>query len=154
MGNPVPPGSRKRDMRWEGVLAVPQSSPQSYLCTLETYLKAEYKLATFVEALEEEGGEYMKTLLLWGHPGLFLGILPCLTLTSSGQITSLKLRRSSGSEKLMSHVLGRFSSLMSKFGQQGEGEKTGKRKEVNLGVCQQNPQGLHLDLKSSLCGVL
>jgi hypothetical protein len=34
-----------------------QSSPQSYLCTLETHLKAEYKLATFVEALEEEGGE-------------------------------------------------------------------------------------------------
>lgn len=72
------------------------------------------------------------------------------TLTSSGQITSLKLRRSSGSEKLMSQVLGRFSSLMSGFGQQREGEKTGERKAVGLGRCQQNSQVL-LDL---LCGVL
>lgn len=75
--------------------------------------------------------------------GLPLGSVlgnPChahLTLTSSGQITSLKLRRSSGSEKLMSQVLGRFSSLMSRFGQQTEGEKTGERKEVGLGRCQQ-----------------
>lgn len=77
---------------------------------------------------------------------------PChasFTLTSSGQITSLKLRRSSGSEKLMSQVLGRFSSLMSGlFGQQREGEETGERKAVGLGRCQ-NSQVL-LDL----CGVL
>lgn len=144
----------KRGMRWEGVLAVPQSSPQSHVCTLETHLKAEHELAALVEALEEKGGECIKLPLSGGHPRLFLGILPCFTLTSSGQITSLKLRRSSGSEKLMSHVLGRFSSLMSRFGQQGEGEKTGKRKEVGLDMCQQNLQGLLLDLRCSLCAVL
>lgn len=81
---------------------------------------------------------------------------PChayFTLTSSGQITSLKLRRSSGSEKLMSQVLGRFSSLMSRFGQQREGEKTGERKAVGLSRCQQNSEVL-LDLQSWLCCVV
>lgn len=69
MGNPVPPGTRKREMRWESVLAVQGVFSTENLCTLETHLKAEYKLATFVEALEGEGErECMKTLLLWAHP--------------------------------------------------------------------------------------
>lgn len=58
----------KREMRWEGVLAMPQSSPQSHLCTLETHLKAEHKLAALVEALEEEGGRMHKDPALRGPP--------------------------------------------------------------------------------------
>jgi hypothetical protein len=54
-------------------------------------------------------------------------------LTSSGQITSLKFRRSSGSEKLMSHVLGKFSSFMSGFAQQERGQREGKGPEIGKG---------------------
>lgn len=43
------------------------------------------------------------------------------SLTSSGQITNLKLRRSSWSEKSISHVFGKFSSLIS-----GRGKKQKK----------------------------
>lgn len=58
----------EKERRREGVLAVPQSSPQSYLCPLETHLKAEYKLATFVEALEEEGKRVYEDPTLMGPP--------------------------------------------------------------------------------------
>lgn len=58
--------------------------------------------------------------------------------TSSGQITSLKLRRSSGSEKLMSHVLGRFSSFMS-GSHRRDGRQGGERAQVSVAVSRVPP---------------
>lgn len=88
-------------------------------------------------------GQNMSPSSQWGHPWSAPGNSAICTLTSSGQMTSLKLRRSSGSEKLISHVLGRFSSFMSGFGQQrvgvrkreGKREREGASRTLRAGVC-------------------